>query len=143
MREIKFRAWHKKYKWFGQVVWLDIPHNNTENPKLGVVTKDIPPDGWDADEFELKEAILMQYTGLKDENGVEIYEGDIVKLTLETDLQDDTCKVMFGRGYFGVTADDFEYEPLFLHAGTCKVVGNIYANPELLDPTPQKGKDNE
>jgi uncharacterized phage protein (TIGR01671 family) len=78
--------------------------------------------------------ILMQYTGLKDKNGREIYEGDIV----ETDLGKGV--VVFDSAAFLIrNLEDDEYygfEDFFsLYEGGCylvEVLGNIYENPELL-----------
>jgi uncharacterized phage protein (TIGR01671 family) len=76
------------------------------------------------------DAILMQYTGLKDKNGVEIYEGDVVEA--KGYYQDkyiiewvyDGWEIFDGKD--GVVADFDEWEKL-------EVIGNIYENPELLE----------
>lgn len=78
---------------------------------------------------ELAELMVMEFTGLHDRHGIEIYEGDILKLSLPTEVDGKVIRVVFSRGYFGITGNDFEYEPLFLHAATCEVVGNICDNP--------------
>ena len=81
-----------------------------------------------------EEPILMQFTGLKDKNGKEIYEGDIVKNKSEL------YKVKFACGAFGVIniENDMDASP-FCSGGKwekwlkeIEVIGNIYENPELL-----------
>lgn len=121
-REIKFRAWDGEQMLFS--------HNNTMNKsefQLGWFFQKI--DNID------KGVELMQYTGLKDSKGVEIYEGDIF----------DKGIVVFSNGCFngcytcGTTSkkgwdysDEWE-DGLAEYARKNKVIGNIYQNPELIN----------
>lgn len=84
-------------------------------------------------------AVLMQSTGLKDKNGKEIYEGDIVKFS---DCDDDeyTTPVVWNKDYacFGVSFSgkypvSFDYlEEFYTELKDIEVVGNIWENGELL-----------
>jgi len=80
---------------------------------------------------------LMQYTGLKDKNGIEIYEGDIISVSNNYVLIGN-CEIVWKGCGFWFKVVDFTsetYENLFVYdeAGyALKVIGNIYENPELL-----------
>ena len=123
MREIKFRAWHKEKKIMGEVLGIDILH------------KEIFFSNEDVNCYEhtdFKDIELMQYTGLKDKNNKEIYEGDI----LSDGNNDKPYKVIFENGSFRAEFDgDFEeysFDLIDVVAQGCEVVGNIYENPELI-----------
>lgn len=109
MREIKFRAWKKKKRIF--IFWRNIFEGS---------------DFWEDVNYP-DTLSVMQYTGLKDKNGKEIYEGDIVRTTRETeDSKEDYFdeEVTFGGGAFN---------PISLQPEeTWEVIGNIWENPELL-----------
>ena len=147
-REIKFRAWDKKKKRmilpsgaFGNQQHWSIESGNTQHWGMFQVGKKHGRICGSAD----NSGILMQYTGLKDKNGVEIYEGDIVKLD---DVFDAVAKIVFLQGSFmceWLNDDCYSEEmsrviwtrrPYTGEADTFEVIGNIYENPELLESTP-------
>ncbi len=127
MRPIKFRAWDKKTKEFRQDNFTDPTDNDTKMLLVdmnGTCWVEGNKTGIDdvSDRF-----ILMQYTGLKDKQSKEIYEGDIVESSLDKEERD---VITFKGGEFnahelGTGSSDLE--------NYFKVIGNIYENKELLE----------
>lgn len=119
MREIKFRAWDTYKKiWTEYKIHEGIVFFLDKNTGIWVGKYD---EGY-------KEFDLMQYTGLKDENGKEIYEGDIV---FES-FGEKYYKVVFENGSFRAEVDEYSLD-LEDYAHICEVVGNIYESPELME----------
>ena len=119
MRDIKFRAWDKKQKRFG---YLDLSSSDFGDPSYFNDT-------------------LQQFTGLLDENGVEIYEGDIVQLCLQgygIDLPNVTVSdVVYKYGGFQFNnnkkiLDVEQYIQSLMYQYEILVIGNIYQNEDLL-----------
>lgn len=125
MREIKFRAWLKDEKRMTNVVRLDLLENDDNDICIIYRVKPHLLGKKHSKDFE-----LMQYTGLKDNNYDEIYEGDIVEILTEVE---EYGIVKFLDGAFYVEADGFRvnfYDNI--RGGDVLVIGNIYENKELL-----------
>lgn len=117
MREIKFRAWDKLNKEMFNVEFIDFQKKQ--------VYRDV------VSYRKFNDVELMQYTGLKDEYGDEIYEGDIVT------LHNSRYKVIFNseEARFVLRYDEFEMEIPFTNNNNerMEIIGNIYENPELME----------
>ena len=149
MREIKFRAWDPDEK----VMMYD---DETAAHKMGywdgVNTSPISMINTQLKEDSLIPDIYMQYTGLKDANGIEIYEGDIVRI-LYTDWPSNPApnnegleeykksisnigevvySNLFGDAQYEIAIQDFRGPIAPGPHGEIEVIGNIYENPELL-----------
>ena len=118
MREIKFRAWDEERK--SMVDWLcmvQTAFNRTGGQSYGIMYMILS-----GNHHNFK---VMQYTGLKDKNGKDIYEGDIIN-----GYPDQNDVVVYSE-------NKFILEPMgddCIYWDKCEVIGNIYENPEILEP---------
>jgi uncharacterized phage protein (TIGR01671 family) len=134
MREIKFRVWDIKRKSFRE---QNTYYNVTGISTCGkYLTRFSDHDSWDqpkGNALPIEEFIIQQYTGLKDKNNKEIYEGDIVEVGYG-EHQGALGKVIFEYGSFMLTS---KYGANFMDTyKSClygEVVGNIFENPELMN----------
>lgn len=134
MREIKFRAWDSYNQRMTQVVQTNVSmYGYCEQPYVKVVDKDVDITKKLERKIDTLFAYdLMQYTGLKDKNGVEIYEGDIVKVN---DYYDNICFegiVEFDNASFNINQFGAMYHYRWVDYEV-EVIGNIHENPELLE----------
>jgi len=141
------------------MVYEVVPYNSSHDGNVGAFTENVNDaisntgyqytDGEfhhlesgeviDGDEFNVRdidgdwiffEGELMQYTGLKDKNGKEIYEGDILKT-----VNGDWGVIVWNAPFFELTISETQsslYTREWLSKG--EVIGNIHENPELLKP---------
>lgn len=133
MREIKFRAWDRQELKLVNAVLIDTDGTLYESWR-------------DLEDGTVLHGVLMQYTGLEDMNGVEIYEGDLLRWRywLEELTEDaDVYKVEWldGEARFALNCyrSGRQIDPrndLMKLGDEFAVIGNIYENPELLDARP-------
>jgi len=128
-REIKFRVYNKELKQIEVVGALDWDHQgkivtcNTDTDKLYVY----PPES----------LILMQFTGLLDKNGKEIYEGDFVEcsMSFEGGSLPHMGEIVYNDTFGAFATKNLAGETL-LHnhiVSSFEVIGDIFSNPELME----------
>jgi len=136
MREIKFRAWDKEKSdspYSGVMLYLDIGNKHAQVSRLHVaLLSDYMREDW---------GVLMQYTGLKDSKGVEIYEGDLIQYGKTTyEVRWNFVRwIMFDPEFAG--CDGFGMPlvgPSFSRnkMKDIEIIGNIYEHPP-----PDRGKE--
>ena len=129
MREIRFRCWDEQ-----EIIGMSEPFDFIDSP---IWIND--PLG----KYPNKRGKIMQFTGLKDKNGKEIYEGDVVK------YKNSIWQVRFNSGQFNIfanlenlseaimdkpkTDNEALADELDVWWTRSKVIGNIYENPKLLE----------
>ena len=116
--EIKFRVWDKRNKEMHQLItWHDPRYLDSVEYTVGQSSTDIRSLRQD------KNCVIMMFTGIRDKNNKEIYEGDIIKTRLRTGY------VVYNLGRFLVN----DFNTLLNHciAWDIEILGNIYENEDL------------
>lgn len=122
MRDIKFRVWNFQLKKYIKAIEMNITGNMVRT--------------WDEKFYSPFEVVLEQYTCLKDKNGVEIYEGDIVQYGEDRDF---IFVVIFKYGCFyahNILGEKFMTDSILgslVMSEKVSVIGNIHENAELLE----------
>lgn len=134
----KFRAWDKNTEDMVDVKMIDLEKDGS----IGCIVD------YNGINLDVSECVLMQSTGVKDKNGVEIFEGDILKIievTNEgiseyiTDVIWEDCSFVFkseGVDYYDTFLGAFSGDPNTTYPlFELLVIGNVWDNPELLEGT--------
>jgi uncharacterized phage protein (TIGR01671 family) len=125
MREIKFRAWDKKEKRMMRVAKINFTWDG-KFLEVHCIDNDYKKEYW----LPFPKIELMQFTGLKDKNGKEIFEGDILRYKPHKIISDETVIDV-------VEYDEFGFQPFLEEARVdadyteIEIIGNIYENPTI------------
>lgn len=127
----KFRAWMKSLKWMCDVT------NISFDSKLVDICQQGDTERCTEISVELDEIDLMQSTGLKDKNGQEIFEGDVVRqVRTQPTIENETITgvvTMLEGAWLIVNDNEQLASDLWSETDENEIIGNIYENPELLE----------
>jgi uncharacterized phage protein (TIGR01671 family) len=121
MRKRKYKAWDKYIKRFdnGNIGYIDLQQEY-----------DVLVFDYEEDRFE-----MVEYIGLEDDNGKEIFEGDIIKVAGYYDgdywMEEDNYLVVFECGSFH--GKNFKWGYMDLDMSGIVIIGNMFENPELME----------
>lgn len=125
-REIKFRAWDKKHRKYAKILKV---YFGSDGSNLGALIEDYETNY--AFELQANQVEFEQYTGLKDKNGKEIYEGDVLRFKMHTGEYENYEIVFRDVTFEAINADGTNFISYSIW-NIGEVVGNIHENPELL-----------
>lgn len=121
-----FRSWDRKNKWMDDDFFI-----YSDDGKM--YTSDVEPydtPHTEIDRVEENNYVVMEYTGKKDKNNVKIFDKDIIK----TINEDNTSKIfMVDKDSFYTGFKPFNKERKDFNHNNIEVIGNIYANPEMIE----------
>ena len=130
-REIKYRGFIKPKIEDGEVIYTG-GIENINRIAFQYNKAYVEYIGWFIIDVDI---ILLQYTGLKDKDGNEIYEGDIVKIDGFDDEEDEFFLVKFENesARYTLSGNRLVYDFDYIYGNECEVIGNAYDNAELLE----------
>lgn len=140
-REIKYRV---KVTWCDSVWLADVDSMKSDGFGGWYGLAFINVNGWESAQVEFNtEAgdVLMQYTGINDKDGIEIYGGDTVMRTSTLPGSSDFVGVVEMLEGCWVIHHEDGAEKLWTECDINEVIGNIYENPELLEAINEQGND--
>lgn len=120
MRDIRFRAWHK-----GQMYY-----------DVGLLNGHVIPENWHEydcayhpDDAMLVPEFVMQFTGIQDKNGKDIYEGDIIEAPHDFGLVG--TEIRRFAAHFNVELGSYQWN--YWHMDEAEIIGDIHTTPGLLE----------
>lgn len=139
MRTIKFRAWDGTFD--KKMFIVDRLSYTYDRTKVLATKMDYSSENAKFEQLKEKSGQfpIMQFTGLKDKNGKEIYEGDIVKLKENEYYFERSGEVIFEEGTFKIKNVELwndgtynHYSLEILDTEFCEIIGNIHENKDLI-----------
>ena len=130
MNNLNFRAWVPSEK---KMVDVTNIHLRSKRVLLPIETPSTDSFYWTSSEWGFDDVVLMQSTGLKDRNGTMIYEGDIVQMKWTIYDEPEFFYIRAIEGRAPRVDNCIKGKELWLVHQDCKVVGDIYRYPNMLE----------